>query len=145
MHTILVVDDSPTIRRMVRSALSSLRYLLGRQRVPRAAFGTPDLPAGDDWYGPHAMAPGRMFAQARALRRLKRSPCCARITRSRTAHPRSTAAATCRVANDVGNAQGKRSEFAGRQAPLATLQPSISPIANGDAPRLSAKNAGSSG
>lgn len=59
--------------RSLRSALSSVRYLLGRRQVDRAAFGAPDLPAPDSWYGPHAMAPGRMFAQARALRRMTRS------------------------------------------------------------------------
>jgi hypothetical protein len=56
--------------RSLRSALSALRYLLRRQRVARAPFGAPDLPARNDWYAAHPMAPGRMFAQARALRRL---------------------------------------------------------------------------
>ena len=58
--------------RSLRSSLSSLRYLLGRRRVARDAFGAPDLLAGENWYEPHAMAPGRMFAQARAVRRLTR-------------------------------------------------------------------------
>jgi radical SAM superfamily enzyme YgiQ (UPF0313 family) len=59
--------------RSLRSALSSLRYLVGRRQVARAAFGAPGLPAQENWYRVHAMAPGRMFAQARALRRLTRS------------------------------------------------------------------------
>jgi anaerobic magnesium-protoporphyrin IX monomethyl ester cyclase len=56
--------------RSIRSFASYLRYLVWRRTIAKRPFAAPAIAPTANWYARHDQPPGRMFAQAKALRRL---------------------------------------------------------------------------